>query len=143
MTNPVGYDLSPKNPDAGKFHFGARSFPVLLEVCGYLFSSVCRGERWYCVFGMDERIGDALPLIGSSEAFEVAEQEARVMARIARNFVVVQRSLPNKNATHDKASYTKVELEKILICAVDGNQPGKWPVKLPTDFVNQFERFAE
>jgi hypothetical protein len=42
----MGYDLSPKNAKAGDFHFGAFSFPVLLEACNYLFSAIHHGGRF-------------------------------------------------------------------------------------------------
>lgn len=82
----MGYDLSPKNEAAGDFHFGAFSFPVLLEACGYLFSSISRGGQWYCAFGNDPRMGDTYPMILSNDGFPVTEEEAKIMARDRAQF---------------------------------------------------------
>ena len=142
----MGYDLSPKNEAAGDFHFGAFSFPVLLEACGYLFSSVHRGGQWYCAFGTDPRMGDSYPMILSNDGFPVTEEEAKIMARIARNVVLIQRTLPNENLGEGYASkpeFKRKDVEKMLLKAMSGAGPGPWPMKIRPDFVEKFEKFAD
>lgn len=63
------------------------------------------------------------PRILSNDGFRVNAEEARIMARIASNFVEVQRSLPASNT------------EYIV--------PTEWPMKIREDFVVKFEQFAE
>lgn len=142
----MSYDLTPNNKGIEEFHFGAFSFPVLLEACGYLFSAIHSGGRWYCAFGLDERMGKDYPNILSNVGFVVTAEEARTMARIARNFVAIQRTLPDENKTEDmrsKASFVKQDIEAMLINAMHGNSNEPWPVKVRTDFTVKFEKFAE
>lgn len=142
----MGYDLSPKNEDAGSFDFGAFSFPVLLEACGYLFPCIQDGGRWYCVFDADPRMGSEYPMLLSNDGFPVTDEEARVMARIARNFVSVQRSLPDEQKGEGLESdgvFTRERLEKQLLAAMHPEAPKKWPIKIRADFVDKFEKFAE
>jgi hypothetical protein len=96
----VGYDLVPENPDAGGFHFSAWTFPVLLEACGYLYTCVQRGPRWHAVFGPDPRMGppgSRYPRLISNDGFPVSDEEARIMARVASNFVLLNRPDPGTN----------------------------------------------
>ncbi len=142
----MGYDLKPSNDKVESFHFGAFSFPILLEACGYLFSSIHDGGRWYCVFGLDERMGKTYPGILANDGFEVTAEEARIMARVARNFVAVQRTLPDENGTKDmrsQKSFNKENLQELMINAMHGNRNEPWPVKIRTDFTDKFEKFAE
>jgi hypothetical protein len=142
----MGYDFRPVKSEAGDFHLGAFSFPVLLEACGYLFSSVHRGGQWYCTFGTDPRMGDSYPLILSNDGFKVTEEEAKIMARIARNYVAVQRSLPDENlgiGMDSKPSFKREDVMNLLVNAMHDNKPEKWPRKIRTDFVDKFEKFAD
>lgn len=141
----MSYDLRPLNKDVEEFRFGAFSFPVLLEACGYLFSCIQDGGRWYCAFGTDERMGDTYPLLITNDGFRVTAEEARIIARVARNFVAIQRTLPVENETEDlrsKSTFTKSDVQR-LIDAMHGNKPGPWPVRIRTDFTDRFEKFAE
>ncbi len=117
----MGYGLSPNNNELDSFHFGAFSFPVLLEACGYLFPCIHDGGSWYCAFGTDERMptGDTYPRLLSNDGFKVTAEEARIMARVARNFVAIQRTLPDYGGKEN------------------------WPIKMRTDFTDKFEQFAE
>ena len=143
----MSYDLRAANTDIDDFTLGAFSFPVLLEACGYLFPCIHNGGRWYCVFGADPRMpkGCKYPALLSNDGFKVTADEAKIMARIARNLVEVQRSLPDDNATNDmrsKSTFTKDDLH-ILMNAMHGNGPEPWPVKIRTDFTDKFQAFAE
>ena len=142
----VGYDFRPKNPEAGDFHLGAFSFPVLLEACGYLFSSIQRGGQWYCAFGNDPRMGDKYPMILTNDGFVVTEEEAKIMARIARNLVLIQRTLPDENlgkGMSSQPSFKREDVEKLLIAAMHDRKPDIWPLKIRPDFVDKFEKFAD
>lgn len=141
----MGYDLIANNSDAGDFHFGAFSFPVLLEACGYLFTSIHQSGQWYCAFGADERMGTSYPRLISNDGFPVTADEARIMARMARNFVTIQRTLSDDNKTEDarsKPEFQREDVEKALIRGMFGGQD-KWPVKIRSDFTDKFEQFAE
>lgn len=146
----MGYDLTAKNDDAGDFHFGAFSFPVLLEACGYLFSSIHHGGQWYCAFGLDPRMGDRYPMLLTNDGFVVTEEEAKIMARIARNFVAIQRTLPDEDMTEGvagtkgKEGFRREDVERMLIAAMNDTEANeKWPRKIRADFVDRFERFAD
>lgn len=143
----MGYDLKANNSEQGWFKAGAFSFPILLEACGYLFPCIQNGGKWYCAFGVDERMpeGDTYPRLISNDGFKVTAEEARIMARIARNFVAIQRTLPDENETDDarsKSEFTREDVAKLLVQKMHGGQE-HWPVKIRADFVDKFEKFAE
>ena len=125
----MGYNLAPNNADAGVFHLGAFAFPVLLETVGCLWPCISSGPRWYAVFGVDPRmpIGDKEPRLHTNDGFPVTDEEAKIMARCARNFVAIQRSLP----------VTPPGTEFPLF---PGSEP--WPRKIRGDWVDTFEKFA-
>ena len=125
----MGYDLMPRNKKAGTFWLGIFPFQILQEACGYLWPCISKGVRWYCVFGADPRmpVGDNYPRLLSNDGFRITAEEARIMARIARNFVEVQRSLSDERTPSD---LTPVHL-------------WPWPIKIYTDFVDKFEQFAD
>ncbi len=143
----MGYDLSARNKELDSFHFGAFSFPVLLEACGYLFSSIHKGGRWYCAFGADNRMGDRYPGILANDGFRVTAEEAKIMARIARNFVTIQRTLPDEDMTDGingkDATINRERLVDLLAAAMHGGAREEWPQKIRTDFVDLFEAFAD
>lgn len=141
----MSYDLKPKNQSAGDFRLGALSFPVLLEACGYLFSCINKGPHWYCVFGVDERMGNEYPRLTTNDGFPVTEEEAKIMARIARNFVAIQRSLPDENLTEDARSKSSFKQEDVMDAMMRGIFGGEvnWPVKIREDWVDKFEKFAD
>lgn len=143
----MGYDLSPKNEDLDCMSIGAFSFPILLEACGYLWPCIQNGGQWYCVFGTDPRMpeGDQYPRLMSNDGFEVTEEEAKIMARMARNFVAVQRSLPDTSTPDDARGKSEFKREDVLGALQRGMFGGKehWPVKIRSDFTDKFEKFAE
>ncbi len=147
----MSYDLRPKNKKAGEFTFGAFSFPVLLEACGYLFACIHNGGQWYCPFGVDPRMpaGDAYPRILSNDGFPVTAEEARIMARVARNVVAVQRTLPDPTPEElvgagmkQKTVFERKDVEELLIRAMSGAAE-HWPLKIRSDFTDRFEQFAD
>lgn len=114
----MGYDLRAKKEGVEDFNIGAFSFPVLIEACGYLFPCISIGARYCYVPGVDPRIEHGPTLI-TNDGFPVTEEEAKIMARIARNYVAIQRNLPDDQRDHEQ------------------------PMKIRKDFVDKFERFAE
>jgi len=128
----MGYDLEPQNKELDGFHFGAFSFPVLQEACGYLWSCIHNSGQWYCVWGVDERMpeGDTYPRLISNDGFLVTEDEARIMARIARNYVAVQRSLQDDRV---------LPVNPFSLISPSST----WPQKIRDDFVDKFEAFAD
>src|SRR5256885_4766250 len=146
----MSYDLKSKNPTLDTFAFVAFSSPVLLEACGYLFACIHNGSKWYCAFGEDTRMpdGDDYPRLLSNDGFAVTADEARIMARVARNYVAIQRTLPEPSPEElasagfrQKSSFTAKDVEAMLLRAMSGGKE-QWPLKIRTDFVEQFERFA-
>ena len=125
----MGYDLQPRNKELEQFYLRAFSFPVLLVICGYLWPCINRGPKWCCVFGVDERMpkGQTSPTLITNDGFRVTAEEARIMARMTRNFVAIQRSLPDQE---EQGMSTLGYLEH-------------WPRKIRDDWVDRFEAFAE
>lgn len=147
----MSYDLKPRNKKVEWFRMGAFSFPILLEACGALFPCIHNGGQWYCAFGVDPRMpqGDSYPTILSNDGFTVTADEARIMARIARNVVAIQRTLPDPSPEElasagisQKMSFRREDVERLLLHAMSGAKD-HWPLKIRTDFTDQFERFAE
>lgn len=130
----MGYDLRARNSKASDFHFGAFSWPVLLEQCGCLWPFTQKA-KWYCVFGVDSRmpVTDRYPRLISNDGFRVTAFEAKVMARMARNYVAIQRSIPDLSPEQEALADD--------MNAPDWKRP--WPRKIRTDFVDRFEEFAE
>ena len=128
----MGYDLIGRNKINGDFAFGAFSFPILLEACGYLFPCIHNKGQWFCVFGVDKRMpkGDNYPRILSNDGFEVTEEEAKIMARIARNFVIIQENIEEKK--HKDSDFVSPLPNQY-----------HWPMKIRDDFVDKFRKFAD
>jgi len=118
------------NNDVDDFPFGAFSFPVLLQACGYLFPCVSHGGQWTFVPGLDARMPkrDDYPRLISNDGFPVTDEEAKIMARMARNFVAIQRSIPSDQVDPGP------DVQEIM-------RP--WPRRIRADFVDRIEAFAE
>lgn len=110
----MSFDFTPKIKSAGDFTLGAFSWPVLLEAFGYLFPCV-NGKGQYCCDGDKKEWIQ----IGTNDGFAINATDAKLMARCARNFVAIQRGLP------------------------EGQEDYKWPMKIRTDFIDKFEKFAD
>src|SRR4051812_48792835 len=91
----MGYDLAANNPDADEFHLGAFSYPVIIDVCHWLWPLDRQDGRYYFLPGVDPRMpeGDGYPRVLSNDGFPVTDEEAKIMARMVRNFCIVQESL--------------------------------------------------
>lgn len=142
----MSYDLVPNDTTAGVFAMGVLSWPVLLEACGYLFPCIHNGGRWHCMFGVDDRMGTGeYPLILTNDGFPVTEEEARIMARIARNYVATQRLLPEDNESAPALSKEALTRDDAMNAMRQGLFGGntKWPLKVRTDIVDRIDRFAD
>lgn len=126
----MGYDLSANNPELDDFHFGAFSWTVLLETFGSLFPSIHKDGQFYVVLGADPRMpeGDQGSRLSSNDGFPVTDEEAKIMARMTRNYVLIQRSLDDTHKTD-----------------TTGPMPFKepWPCKIRADWVDKYEQFAD
>lgn len=111
----MSYDLKPIKRGVEQFTFGAFSWPVLIEACGYLFPCVSIGAKYCYQPGLDQRIEKG-PLLITNDGMKITAAEAKIMARIARNYVAIQRGLPDDSDA---------------------------PRKIRTDFVDRFEKFAD
>ena len=131
----MGYTLRPRNKELDSFHFGAFSFPLLLEACGYMFPCVHTVSRWYRVCGIDSRFENKEypEIIIMGCGFRVAAEEARWMWRVARNLVAVQRSLPEPPM--DETGQPTWE----YIAQSDN----EWPRWIRRDFVDLFDKFTD
>jgi hypothetical protein len=71
------------------------------------------------------------------------------LARIARNFVTIQRRLPEEHrgpkpgSFKTQAQLSPQEAQILLTRAMGGGEMGPWPVKIRDDFTDRIERFAE
>jgi hypothetical protein len=141
----MGYDLTPRDESAGPFRFGAYTWPIVLEACGYLWPMAYRTPRWYCAFDADPRFQglDYPPPLGNW-GFEVTTIEALIIARVARNFVAVQRSLPEANRSRGALCRELATAEDLTRFVAMGGDvpPGPWPVKIRDDLTDHIEAFA-
>lgn len=94
------YKLVPNNKDAGNFHLSAFHWPIILEQCGMYFVAISHKTRWFYVAGVDKRMGESEegPAIIFNSGFPVTEEEARVLARVSRNYAIIQRSATKEEA---------------------------------------------
>jgi hypothetical protein len=142
----MGYACIANNKEIETFVMGAFLWPHLLEQCGSYFTCITRGARWYTVF--DERMSTHFhhddddevrkpvvdrqyPAIICNCGFEVTEEEARVMARIARNYVAIQETL--KEPTEEELNAP--------ITTPDYLRP--FPLYVRRDWVERYKQFAE
>src|SRR6185503_2298578 len=120
------YDLVPRRRGAGDFYLGAFAWPFLIErAFGTLYPVTYQGPRWICAFGADPRMpqGDGYPRLISNDGFRVSADEARQMARCARNLCAIQRAVA-------------------AAAAADPSEDWKG-VLFRSDWVVKFEQFAD
>lgn len=89
------YNLIPNNPQSQPFKISAFHWPLILDQCGTYFIAVGHKARFFYVTGIDERMGESIegPAIIMNSGFPITEEEAKVLARIARNYVAIQQSI--------------------------------------------------
>ncbi len=139
----MGHDLYANNKELSPLHM-AGAWLHLLEQCGSYFTYVSHGARWYMVFDErmtthyhsnedDERetVTDTnYPAIICNCGFEITEEEAKVVARIARNYASMQRTLKEP---------TEEELDQPFDTP-DYLKP--FPRYIHRDWVDLYEEFA-
>jgi hypothetical protein len=142
----MGHDLYPNNEALPHFPMGL-AWSFLLEQCGAYFTCVSHGARWYSLWdermsthhhatdddteGRKDVVDTTYPAIICNCGFEVTEEEAKVMARIARNYAAIQRTLPE---------LTEEERDQ-PITTPDYLRP--FPQSIRRDWVEMYEQFAE
>ena len=97
----MGYTFIANNKEIGDFALSAFHWPLILDQCGTYFIALSHGARWFYVQDIDERMGDSPegPAIIFNSGFPITEEESKVLARIVRNYAIIQRSLdPAKEA---------------------------------------------
>jgi len=138
------YDLHANNQVLSTFRM-ASDWLHLLEQCGAYFTCMTHGARWYTLFdermsthhhdssddGTSESVDDKYPAIICNCGFEVTDEEAKVMARIARNYAAIQHSLPDPTEEEQNTPITTPEHWR------------PFPKKIRGDWVENYERFAE
>jgi hypothetical protein len=117
----------------------------LLEQCGCYFTCISKGARWYAIF--DERMSTHYhaneneevekiteidyPAMLCNCGFEIVEEEAKVIARIARNYAAIQRTLPEETD------------EEYLQLSGKPDYLRPFPRYIRRDWVENFEQFAD
>lgn len=97
--------LTPRYRPLGDFRFGSWSWGFLLEVAGPIWPMLSQSGYWYRLLGVDRRFKNpAYPEVlgDSGEHFYVTADEARHLARVARNWALVQQALPEENRGSDR-----------------------------------------
>lgn len=127
----MSYTLRPLNNELDDFDFGSFSWTLFLEeCCGTLFPFIQNGGNYYYISDLDKRLGNEYPEIISNDGFKVTSNEAKIMSRMARNYVAIQRSL-DETYFHKDISFNTPDYLK------------PWPRKIREDFVDKYEKFAE
>jgi hypothetical protein len=139
----MGHDLVANNKELEGLHM-AGAWLHLLGQCGAYFPYLTQGARWYALFDErmtthyhsdddDQRVAtyQEYPAIICNCGFEITEEEARVLARIARNYAAIQKTL----------SEPSEEEENQPITVPDYLRP--FPRYIRRDWVELYERFAE
>ena len=99
----MGYDLRANNKKLDDFHFGAFSFPLLLEKCGHLFPTHHGNGYGMCSWIFSEKTKDKrykrvkYPPELCNDGFKVSSFEAKVMSICATNFCDIQESLTEEH----------------------------------------------
>lgn len=127
----MGYDFHAVNKELDHFHMGAFLWPYFLEQCGAYFLCMSHGAKYYFVSGIDERMpeGDDYPRLISNDGFPVTDEEAKVLSRIARNYVTIQRGLEDQSEKED-------DLLKPVYMQI-------WPRKVRENWIDHLEKFAD
>lgn len=131
--------LHPRNKALPKFSIGTACWGYILDHAGLLWPVAFNGARWFVVSGVDRRFevgkdGSLYPdILGDSgHTFRVYADEARVLARVARNLTVIQSVLPADQTTGvGTGDFLKPAHEQV------------WPRKIRDDWPPIWTEFAE
>jgi hypothetical protein len=136
----MAYDLYANNTELSHFH--TQGWTHLLAQFGTYFPFITQGAQWYALFDgrMDIHHHPTEPesdvviepypsILCNCGGFEATEEEAKVLARMARNYVSIQRTL---DETHrlDPMDNIPYYLRK-------------FPQKIRSDWVDNYEQFAD
>ena len=131
----MGYDFRPRNKKIDGFHFGAFLWPMFLQetgmgyVVGY---GAARSPESY-VYHPDKR--GASPV--SNDGYAISSEEAKMMARIARGFISVNRFINKEWET-----YPEDERKRLQETMAYNNVP-LYKTGWHEDRLKQLESFAE
>ena len=92
--------LTPRYRPLGEFVFGSWSWSYLLGLAGPIWPCMTGRGLWYRLLGVDRRFKDLdyPEVLGDSgRSFYVTAEEARQLARVARNWALIQKSLPEEH----------------------------------------------
>lgn len=129
----MGYDLIPRNKAAGDFYMGAFSFPTMLQACSYLWPVAFGKAEFYAINEAPRRGNKPLECLMSNDGYYVTAEEAKIMARLVKNFVRVQRCALDEQ-TEDATSRERPST---------GDVP-EWPLVVGrADFLDKFDKFAD
>lgn len=127
----MGIRLHARNPELDPFPIGAACWGYILEHAGLLWPLMFNEARWFAVSGADPRLPreDGVTfypdILGDSGCpFRITADEARHLARVARNMVEIQRLLPDGG--YRQAGW-----------------PEPWPRKVRDDWPPIWEAFAD
>ncbi|MEK3787582.1 hypothetical protein [Paenibacillus sp. FSL K6-1230] len=129
----MAYDFMRRNPEAGDFRLGVVAWPALIEYAfGCLFPCMSKNGRWAYSAKTDKRFKTEhnYPILLSNSRMRVTSAEAKVMARMTRNFVAIQRTLDDSHYNND-VLFDAPEWEK------------KWPQKIHDTWIEEYEKFAD
>jgi len=134
----VGYDFVPRNKAAGGFYLGAFSFPVALQACNYLWPAVFGAVEFYALndpcWGTKDP--SSCPPIMTNDGFYVSAEEARIMARLIKNFVRIQKCALKEQTQASKQADGPITQDDTAV--------RKWPLVVTrTDFLDKFGAFSE
>ncbi len=126
----MGHDLYAHNKDLKPFRMGL-AWLHLLEQCGSYFTYISKGARWYIYDERKSVIDKQYPAIICNCRFEITEEEAKVLARIAQNYAAIQRTVGEPSEEELNAPIT----------TPDSLKP--FPGKVRQDWIELFVHFAE
>jgi hypothetical protein len=141
----MSYDLYPRNKELNSISI---PWVHLLKHAGNLYQVTHKGAQWYRFFFEDDELNDKrfmrspdYPSIISNDGFYVTADEARILARIARNYVGEQKSI-------DREEYEK-EVDRLkekygncyYLYAPENKLP--WPSLYRDDWNDVFWEFAD
>lgn len=136
--------LVPRHREVGEFRMGSAEWSYLIGQAGYMFPLVLNGARWFLVTKVDSRFDEwaneegrtsTYPdILGDSgRTFRVTAEEARWLARVARNWALMQQQLSDE---HDLQNIRRLEDQKVPSYSLP------FPERVRTDWIEHALEFA-
>lgn len=107
----MGYDLLGKNKDS----FYTPNLGTILELTNYLYPVTVVNGKWMMAENAGEidprfnktMYGEPYPSFLTNSGFKVTEEEAKIMARFARNWAYMHRGWPGEKDMHKFADFAE------------------------------------